>query len=167
MNAAFPLAPVLLAATPLSAPLLLQMLPETVCPVVAYSEEEALNNGIRGIRLVICTMRFDESRMLEFVPHAARAFPGVPCICCRATEGELPQSSLRAARIAAANLGAVEFIDVPELRARYGDEGASDLFREIVGRHLGHQDRVHSLIGAASEMNASHSGELDERRAPT
>ena len=123
---------VLLAATHESAPALQRALHGIARPIVAYSEDEALRLMGPDVRFVVCTMRFDDSRMLEFLSHAAREFPRVRFICCRGTEGQLPESSLRAVGIAAEHLGAIAFVDLPGLRARHGEERALELLGEIL-----------------------------------
>ena len=127
---------VLLATTPESEPVLRRMLDGTAHAIAASCEEEALRLLDAGVRLAICSVRFDESRMLEFLLHATREHPRVPCICCRIAESELPASSLEAARVAAINVGAIDFVDLPVLRARYGDERALAFFRDVVRNRL-------------------------------
>jgi hypothetical protein len=123
---------VLLAATHESAPALRHALRGIAKPIVAYSEDEALRLMGPDVRFVVCTMRFDDSRMLHFLSLAARKFPHVRFICFRGTEGHLPESSLRAVGVAAAQLGAVAFVDLPGMRARHGKKRALELLGEIL-----------------------------------
>ncbi|MGE5098036.1 MAG: hypothetical protein ACM3SO_23065 [Betaproteobacteria bacterium] len=136
MEPSVPDTAVLLAAAPDSGPVLSRMLCDVARPIVAYSVEEALRLLDPGIDLVICTLRFDESRMLEFLAQATRDIPRLRWICCRVLESDLPESSLDAARVAALKLGALAFIDLPALRARQGAEAAAESFRNVVRKHL-------------------------------
>ena len=133
---AFPDTMVLLAATPENAPVLLRMLDGVARAWLTYTEEEALKLAGPAAGLVICTMRFAESRTLHFVAQALQRFPRLRWICCRVSEGELPPSCVHAAQVAAANLGAVAFVDLPAWSASYGDEGAAARFRALVSREL-------------------------------
>lgn len=131
-----PQPPVLLAATQESAPLLQRALRGIAHPVVAYSAADALRLMTPEVRFVICTVRFDDSRMLDFLSLAARRFPHVRFICCRGTEGPLRESTLHAVGIAAENLGAVAFVDLPGLRARHGDDRALEILAQILRDQL-------------------------------
>lgn len=98
----------------------------------AYSHDEALQQVDRGIDVVVCSLRFDESRMLDFVAEMGRAHPGLPFVCCSVLESDLPAQSLRAAFTAAGHLGAVAVLDLPDLVRREGAELAERSLREAV-----------------------------------
>jgi len=140
---------VLLAATQESAPALRRALRGIANPIVAYSQDEAMRLMSPDVHFVVCTIRFDDSRMLQFLSHAVREFPDVRFICCRGTEGPLPESTLRAVGIAAENLGAVAFIDVPGLRARHGDDRAIEILAEILRDQIVEPGRPAGLPGPA------------------
>ncbi len=106
---------------------------ETVC---AFSKDEAARQLDRGVDLVVCSLRFDESRMLEFVAEAGRARPDLPFVCCRVLDSDLPEPSLRAAVPAAGHLGAVAVLNLPELSEREGSERAERRLREAVLSNL-------------------------------
>ena len=78
--------------------------------------------------LVVCTLRFDDSRMLDLAAEIAHR-GGVPMLCCRVGVGELPEHSLAAAVIAAENLGAIGFVDFPRLVGESGTDAAVERFR--------------------------------------
>lgn len=127
---------VLLAATEESAPALQRALRGIARLVVAYSEDEAMRLMGPDVGFVVCTLRFDDSRMLEFLSHVAQSYPRARFICCRGAESDLPESALRAAGIAATHLGAIAFVDLPALRERHGEERATELLAEILRDQL-------------------------------
>ncbi len=113
--------------------------------VPAGSEHEALRmiEELAAPDLLVCSLRFDESRMLELVAHAAVSRPGLPCVCCRlATRGRIGEASLRAAFTAARQLGAAACFDLLALERDLGRCAARDRLREAMlalahdGRHL-------------------------------
>jgi hypothetical protein len=106
---------------------------ETVC---AVTREEALDRVGEGVDLVVCSLRFDESRMLDLVAEVAALRPDLPFVCCRVVDSDLPQASLRAAFTAAGHLGAVAVIDFPELARSEGTGLAERDVRESVAIHL-------------------------------
>src|SRR5690242_4770808 len=79
----------------------------------AYSKEEALAS-VEGVDLVVCSLRFDESRMLDLVAQLARERPRLPLVCCHVAESDLPEPSLDAAFTVADHLGAVAVLDLIE-----------------------------------------------------
>ena len=102
---------------------------ETAC---AYSHDEALRQVDLGVDAVVCSLRFDESRMLDFVAEMGRTRPGLPFVCCSVLESDLPAQSLHAAFTAAGHLGAVAVLDLPELARREGAGVAERSLREAV-----------------------------------
>jgi hypothetical protein len=135
---------VLVACTPEGFPVLHGILGDAVELVPVHSEEEALRRLARDARvaLLLCSMRFDDSRMLDLVRDAVVGHPRIPCVCCRVNPGShLSDESLHGAFVAAGFLGAQEFIDLPELEAALGAPRARERFRAIVLGHL-EPDRV-------------------------
>jgi hypothetical protein len=65
-----------------------------------------------GIDLVVCTLLFDESRMLDLAARLARIQPHIPFVCCRILS-DLPVHTLEAAFAAAGYVGAVATVDMP------------------------------------------------------
>lgn len=128
---------VLLACTPQSRARLYPLLAGIADVVTASTLEEALQRLAAGPALIVCSMKFDDSRMLDLAAEASRRYPHIPFVCCRASESELPSASLHAVHAAASNVGVVEFFDLFEAAGELGPEHAADLFRECVARHVG------------------------------
>lgn len=122
---------ILVAATPETYTVVERALDGIGQLVPVFSGEEAARR-IEGVDLLICTMRFDESRMLDLLSLAMRRFPGVPCICCRLEASDLPAASLRAAFTAAGNLGAAGFVDFPRVQSERGEAAALAELRSTV-----------------------------------
>lgn len=101
-----------------------------------FSKEEAMARIARGVDLVVCSLRFDESRMLDFVAQIARERPRLPMVCCKAMDSDLPGTSLDAAFTAAGELGAVAVINLPEIARRRGADLAERCLREAVASRL-------------------------------
>jgi hypothetical protein len=96
-----------------------------------YSVDEALQRLDDHPDLVICSLRFDESRMLELT--AAVAHRGdVPFVCCRVVDTDLPPHSLDAAITASRNLGALAFVDFARMRRESGTDAALVRFRDAL-----------------------------------
>jgi hypothetical protein len=89
---------VLLACTPQSRARLYPLLAGIADVVTASTLEEALQRLAAGPALIVCSMKFDDSRMLDLAAEASRRYPHIPFVCCRASESELPSASLRGAR---------------------------------------------------------------------
>ena len=105
----------------------------------AYSVAEALNEVRGGIDLVLCNVRFDDSRMFDFL-GALNAMPGaerVPVICCRVERRSMSAGARRGIELALEALGVVRFLDMHELEQRVGPAGAHAALREAVMSHLG------------------------------
>ena len=75
---------------------------------VAYAVER-----LRGrVDAVICSMDFDDSRMLELVREAHVQRPEVPVLCCRVFGSPISDLSFRAAATAAFSVGVAAFADL-------------------------------------------------------
>jgi|SRR6185437_6591171 len=101
----------------------------------AYSKEEALAS-VDDVDVVVCGLRFDESRMLDLVAQLARERPHLPLVCCHVVESDLPEPSLDAAFTVADHLGAVAVLDMTELARRLGTARAEESLRAAVVSHL-------------------------------
>ncbi len=101
----------------------------------AFSREEAMDRLDGGVDLVVCSLRFDESRMLDFMAQLARERPWLPLVCCHVMDSDLPEPSLDAAFTVAGYLGAVAVLNLPDLR-RQGAELAERSLREAVASNL-------------------------------
>ena len=99
----------------------------------------SLNEGLDLVRshaidAIVCGQHFEGSQMLAFL-QAVKALPaaaGIPFICCRATPTTLRTTALAAMREACEALGAVAYIDLPELERDAGAERAAVEFRDAV-----------------------------------
>jgi hypothetical protein len=104
----------------------------------AYSVSEALRQVEGGgIELVLCNVRFDDSRMFDFL-GALNAMPqaGPPVICCRVARGPMSAGARRGIELALEALGVVAFLDLYELESRDGPSGAHAALREAVMTRL-------------------------------
>jgi hypothetical protein len=104
----------------------------------AYSVAEALKEVQGGVQLVLCNVRFDDSRMFDFL-GALNAMPGaerVPVICCRVERRPISAGARRGIELALEALGVLVFLDMHELEQRSGPAGARTALREAVMKHL-------------------------------
>jgi CheY-like chemotaxis protein len=98
-----------------------------------------MNEGMDLVRshavdAIVCGQHFEGSQMLAFL-QSVKAHPGsanIPFICCRATPTSLRTTALAAMREACEALGAVAYIDLPELELNAGAERAAVEFRDAV-----------------------------------
>jgi len=136
---------ILIACTAQGEPILRRALePLQASIVCALSKDSAIREMERGVDLAVCSLRFDESRMLEFVADVARKRPRLPFVCCRVLASDLPEASLRGAFAAAGHLGAVAVLNLPELAQREGEALAEAALRDAVALHL--HDLGHASI---------------------
>jgi hypothetical protein len=84
------------------------------------------------IGLIICGIYFDESRMYELLGLARDEWPRLPFVCVRVLDTEIPRISREALRIAAEQLGAAQYVDLPDLISGLGVEGADSELRHAV-----------------------------------
>jgi hypothetical protein len=130
---------IVVACTPENRSVLEEVLRGVAHPVMALSEDEAFHSIDPDVSLLVCTLRFDDSRMLDFLRIAREQFAHLPCVCCRVGKGSLPDRSLHAALDAALELGASDVIDFFALEAERGHSAAIDAFRarlfEQLARH--------------------------------
>ena len=105
----------------------------------AYSVGEALRQVENGVDLVLCNVRFDDSRMFDFL-GALNAMPParqMPVICCRMQRTPMSGGSRRGIELALEALGVVAFVDMHDLEQKYGEPAAKAALRDAVMRHLG------------------------------
>lgn len=103
----------------------------------AYSVSEALRQVEGGVELVLCNVRFDDSRMFDFL-GALNAMPqaGPPVICCRVARAPMSAGARRGIELALEALGVVAFLDMHELESRDGPSAAHAALREAVMTRL-------------------------------
>jgi hypothetical protein len=105
----------------------------------ASSVAEALKQSETGIDLVLCNVRFDDSRMFDFL-GALNAMPlarQVPVICCRMQRTPLSGGARRGIELALEALGVVAFVDMYELEQLHGVAPAQAKLRDMVLTQLG------------------------------
>ena len=103
----------------------------------AYSVSEALRQVEGGVELVLCNVRFDDSRMFDFLGALnAMARSGPPVICCRVARGPMSAGARRGIELALEALGVVAFLDMYELESRDGLSAAHAALREAVMTRL-------------------------------
>jgi hypothetical protein len=104
----------------------------------AYSVADALQQVEGGVELVLCNVRFDDSRMFDFL-GALNAMPGarrVPVICCRVARSPISGGARRGIELALEALGVLAFLDLHELESRDGPAAARAALRGMVMTHL-------------------------------
>jgi hypothetical protein len=109
----------------------------------AYSVAEALRQVENGVDLVLCNVRFDDSRMFDFL-GALNAMPParqVPVVCCRVLRTPMSAGSRRGIELALEALGVVAFVDMHQVEQKYGEHAAQARLREVVMRELGRGPR--------------------------
>jgi len=139
--------PQVLAACPdFALPIIERSLGPDVELVVASRLESAqrIVAGNHDLRLVLCGVHFDESRMYDLLRYTRKASPDLPFICVRALDAEIPRISREAIRIAAESLGAVAFIDHATLS---GEQGVATADAEL-------RRRVFLSLRPAARKNA-------------
>jgi hypothetical protein len=122
---------VLVAGTRLGIDLVREVLAEDAELIGAQSVVEALAEVDRGVELIVCNIRFDDSRMFDFLgalgdrPTAR----GVPVICCRVLHRPLSVGSRRAIALALEALGVAEFVDMQVIEEEQGTDAARQALR--------------------------------------
>lgn len=83
---------------------------------------QALERDGANVDLVICTVAFDESRMMEFLQAVKRrpAISGIPFLCMRVLPTILSDNIIESVRTACMDIGAVEFLDIAKLDREAG-----------------------------------------------
>ena len=105
---------VLLACAPSEAAMLERLVPREAQVIRVTSIEEAVERMTPGVDAIVCSLQFDESRMLELAREAHSRLPDVPLLCCSTAPSRITSTWLHAAAIAAASLGAAAFLDLRE-----------------------------------------------------
>jgi hypothetical protein len=104
----------------------------------ARSIDEALARLDGGIDLIICSVRFDESRMFNFLQalHERSDARGIPVICCRTAPEALSREVRRAVEMALQALGVGTFIDLAALREQFDESIAGETLRQLAAAQL-------------------------------
>ena len=103
---------VLLACESSETEVLRALLPAEAAVVTVDSTEHAVERIREGVDAVVCTLQFDDSRMLDLVREAHAERPELPVLCCRVFGSSVSDVSLRAAATAAFSMGVAAFLDL-------------------------------------------------------
>jgi CheY-like chemotaxis protein len=126
---------VLLADSPEACAVLGNMLSDELALIPAHSFADAVRVLEGGpIDLIVCGQHFDGSQMFRFLEHvkADGRARDIPFICCRALPTKLRGTALAAMREACEALGALAYVDLPEIAQKEGSEAAAVEFRDAV-----------------------------------
>lgn len=102
--------------------------------VAARSLKEALAElDVGPFDTIACSVRFDESRMFEFLQALMEPKRGaMRIVAFRADRAALTHSTRSAIRNALEALGVERFADLSQLRAEYGEDVALETLRKMV-----------------------------------
>jgi CheY-like chemotaxis protein len=126
---------VLIAAQPHAAQVLQAMLPNIGNLITVHTTADAFRIlEHQQIDLIVCTIAFDESRMLEFLVSVkgTAAVAHIPFLCSRVIAGALRDSLVGSMGDACKACGAVDFVDV----ARLPPDLAETTMRKAVRTYL-------------------------------
>lgn len=132
---------ILVAASEESAEAICRMLGDEFDAVRAHTLIDALDLVQGGavvksatLDAIVCGQHFEGSQMLRFLEcvKGYRPSSAIPFLCCRAQATQLGEPSLAAMREACEALGAVAYIDIPEVARRRGVEAAAVEFRDAL-----------------------------------
>jgi CheY-like chemotaxis protein len=114
----------------------------------------------RAIDAIVCGQHFEGSQMLKFLEcvKAYKPTSSLPFICCRSKPTQLTGGALAAMREACEALGAVAYIDLPEIAARSGAEAAAVEFRDAVRAAAGFKSKqsVLRILVVDDNPDAAH-----------
>ena len=122
---------VLVAAQPLAWRALQTMLADVLDLVPAHTTTDAFKILERErVDLIVSTIAFDESRMLEFLQAVKQASSteGIPFLCSRIFVSVIRDHLVSAMRDACKESGACDFVDI----ARLAPDAARDVMRNAV-----------------------------------
>lgn len=101
--------------------------------VQAFSVEEALNQATSGIDLVVCNLRFDNSRMFDFLGALRQGEQRhLPVVCLRSYQALLPPSTQKVIEMALGALGVNAYLDLPAIAHERGMDAAFAELRAAV-----------------------------------
>jgi CheY-like chemotaxis protein len=110
----------LIASQPSAFAVIERMLAPTTDLIAVHSKGQALEvlaNRSDDIDLVICTVAFDESRMIDFLQTVKRnpATSGIPFLCVRVLPSVLSDSLIGSVRLTCTDCGAMDLLDLATL----------------------------------------------------
>lgn len=126
---------ILIAAQPGAWPVIQPMLADVadLLPVQTMAHAfEVLEREAASIDLIVCTIAFDDSRMIDFLQEAKRrpATAGIPFLCSRILKSVLSDDMIDRTGASAKACGAVEFLDIGHL----GQDAAQIVLKDAVLR---------------------------------
>jgi hypothetical protein len=127
---------ILLGCTSAGALVLARMLAGEGELIPVFSLDEAVTALAQRVDLILCMTQFDDSRMFDLLRLAHERFASVPFVACDIDPGALGSQAHKAVEVAALNVGARAFIDLPALEGLHGSR-APDRFREALDAILG------------------------------
>src|ERR1043165_8298726 len=125
----------LVAGTPIAIGRVQHLLGAEVDYLSAGSMEAALHGFEAHPDMIVCNVRFDESRMLNLL-QAAKESPATrdtPFLCVRLAP--MPASWKKGIEVAVLALGAIAFLDFTSLERDLGSSAAEKELRRIVLSH--------------------------------
>ena len=126
----------LVAGTPMAIETVEHLLGAGVDYLPAGSMDEAVHGFELHPDMIVCNVRFDESRMMNLL-QAAKESPATretPFLCLRLAP--MPASWKKGIEVAALALGAIAFLDLSSLEKDLGRAAAEQELRRIVLSHL-------------------------------
>ena len=102
--------------------------------IAARSVGEALERLEPAPDLIISSVRFDESRMFDFLQALHDC--GAPVLCCRIVSKPLSATMYQSIETAAKALGVKAFFDMDTEVARHGTAEAERRLRGLIHAHL-------------------------------
>jgi hypothetical protein len=127
---------ILIAVTPLSAPLISDILGADFELIFTDSIDHTRPLLDETIDLIACDTHFDDCRMFDLL-RLVKAEPStrpIPFLCLRVVEGALDQTLYQSVDIASSALGAAAFIDLFDLKRRSGDEQAHRRLNALIAQ---------------------------------
>lgn len=126
----------LVAGTPSAIEAVQHLLGSEVDYLPARSMDDALHGFEAHPDMIVCNVRFDESRMLNLLQAAkdAPATRETPFLCLRLAP--MPANWKKGIEVAVLALGAIAFVDLSSLEKDVGRVAAEKELRRIVMSHL-------------------------------
>lgn len=83
---------------------------------------------------ILCGIHFDDSRMFDFAESVTThaALKNTPLVIFRDLDSELDATFFRSIKISAKIMGAADFVDLFDLKLRFGIDKADQMFRSII-----------------------------------
>ena len=126
----------LAAVTPTEFKSVQRMLSGLADAIPAPSMYAALQPLGGDVRLILCSLHFDDSQMFHLLGEVRTAALGIPVLCCRLSDTHLAAHTLEGLNEAVKQLGAVGFVDLRELVRSHGEQEGEKRFAQLVLQQL-------------------------------